>query len=69
MGPSKGYGCSVSQVLVKGFSAVMTGIHAGNTQTVPGFGPGNVDSATGISVIHTLGDTHKGPISFDSRLS
>lgn len=69
MGPSEGYDRSVSQALEKGVSAVITGIHAGNTQTIAGIGPGNVDSATGISGIHTLGDTHQGPIDFDSRLS
>lgn len=48
MGPSKNYDCSVSQALVKAFSAIITGFHAGNTQTVAGIGPWNVDSA-----IHT----------------
>lgn len=48
MDPSKGYDCRVSQALLKAFSAIITGFHAGNTQTVAGIGPWNVDSAIHI---------------------
>lgn len=46
MGTGKGYGYSVWQALVKTFSAIIAGIHTGNTQNIAGTGPQNVDSTT-----------------------
>lgn len=58
MGPSKGSDCRVTQALVKAFSAIITGIHSGDTQNVAGIGPWNVDSTICISGTHIHGDAH-----------